>query len=1607
MNKKATPARLGLLLAYFMVCILSSRAAIINWTNTSGGSWSAATNWSPNQIPGSNDTANITVAGLSSYVVTMNVSPTVAGFVLGATNSATFQTLAIDGDTLTVNGSIQINAQGQFNFNGGLVAGTNVLTGILTWSGGSISGNMTIATNSVLNIVNGGGDGFNGLVLSNYGTVNWTNATLYGVLLHNAQIYNYGLWNAQSDNVFQGGYNNGTSLFENFGTFLKSGNNGTTTLDGNVVFNNMGAVSVLSGTLTIQGGGTNSASGTFTTTNSGALILDNMNFVTNLTFNSTNLVQLGGNTTMNGTITAPSLQYVGSGTLSGTNVLVGALTWSGGSIVGNMTISNNSIFNIVNGGGDGFNGVVLTNFGTVNWTNSTIYGLNSQNVQIYNYGLWNAQSDNTFEGGYNNGTSLFDNFGTFLKSGNAGTTTLDGSVVFNNTGTVSVNSGTLSIQGGGVTTGGGSYNTSNGGLLVLNNMTFPTNVNINSSTVVTVEGTTVMNGLIAPNIQLAGNGSSLSGTNVMTTGLIWSSGSISGNMTIASNAVFSIVNGGGDGFNGLVLTNFGTVRWTNSTLYGVNTRNAQIYNYGLWNAQSDNAFEGGYNNGTSLFDNFGTFLKSGNAGTTTLDNNLVFNNTGTVTVNSGTLTIQGGGTNSGSGTFATANGGALILDNMTFTTNITFSSTNLVQLGGNTTINGNITAPNLQLTGNGASLSGTNVLLGTLTWSSGSLAGILTIPSNSVLNIVAGGGDGFNGLILTNFGTVNWTNATLYGLSGLNAHIYNYGLWNAQSDSSFQGGYNNGTTLFDNFGTFLKSGNTGVTTLDGNVLFNNTGTVSVLSGTLGIYGGGTNSGGTFVTTNSAIVNFLGIPYTFTNLTTFVGASNFVAGGATFGGTIAGTLTWDGGSIAGLLTVPTNSVFNIVNGGGDGFNGLVLTNFGTVTWTNTSLYGLNGHNAQIYNYGFWIAQSSSGWQGGYNSGTTLFDNFGTFLKSGNAGTTTLDNNVMFNNTGTISVQSGTVSLSTYNLTGGTLNFGINSLTNFGTITLAGNPALTGSISANLNSGYVPFVSNAFPVLNFASSSGAFTGTNLPPVAIWQTTVNPTNVTIKVLKLVPQLTWANPANIVYGTLLSGVQLDATAASPTNLSGSLAGTFVYTPPVGTSLLAGSNQILSAAFTPADLVNYTNASISATITVLKAPLTITASAQSKTYGQTLNLGTNAFTTTVLSNSDTVTAVTLSSVGAAGTASVFGSPYTITPSAAAGTGLANYNITYQSGNLTVNPAPLTITANSQSKTYGQTLNLGTNAFTTTVLSNSDTVTGVTLSSPGAAATATVAGSPYAITPSAAVGTGLTNYTIAYQAGNLTVNLAMVTISSGLTANSKVYDRTTLATLNSNSVVLAGIVNGDAVSLNTNGYAANFASAGVGSGLAVTVSGLTLSGVGAANYLLTQPSALTANITAAAVTISSGLTANSKMYDTTTTATLSSNNVILAGVITGDTVGLSTNGYVANFASLGVSNGLAVIVSGLTLTGATAADYSLTEPTGLTANITAPSLQIVASLPIVVISWPTNATAFTLNQTANLAPQVTWTPVTNNVSVNGTNNTVTINVGAVSGGHYFELIAAP
>ena len=363
--------------------------------------------------------------------------------------------------------------------------------------------------------------------------------------------------------------------------------------------------------------------------------------------------------------------------------------------------------------------------------------------------------------------------------------------------------------------------------------------------------------------------------------------------------------------------------------------------------------------------------------------------------------------------------------------------------------------------------------------------------------------------------------------------------------------------------------------------------------------------------------------------------------------------------------------------------------------------------------------------------------------------------------------------------------------------------------------------------------------------------------------------------------------------------------------TVLGGPYTITPSTAVGSGLSNYTivydNAPTGLTLT--PAALTITASDQSKIYGTVGNLGATGFTTSGLLNSDTVTGVTLASSGAAQSATV--GTYTLNASAAVGSGLSNYTITYDNApiGLAVNPATLTITANDQSKVYGTLANLGTTAYAETglVAANGDAISGVTLTSSGSAPSARVLGGPYVITPSAAVGTGLSNYTIVYDSAptGLTVNPASLTLAIPGTPT-KTYDGTTTANISGADFSLTGFVSGQGASLGA--QVGTYSSANAGAER-VTVSGLTSAAYTAApgtelsNYALPTQVSVAGQINPALITASIVGTPT-KGYDGTTVANLTPNNFSLTGFVSGQ--GATVNQTVGTYASAQVSPSITV-----------------------------------------------------------------------------------------------------
>jgi hypothetical protein len=261
--------------------------------------------------------------------------------------------------------------------------------------------------------------------------------------------------------------------------------------------------------------------------------------------------------------------------------------------------------------------------------------------------------------------------------------------------------------------------------------------------------------------------------------------------------------------------------------------------------------------------------------------------------------------------------------------------------------------------------------------------------------------------------------------------------------------------------------------------------------------------------------------------------------------------------------------------------------------------------------------------------------------------------------------------------------------------AGN-TVTGLLAADFSLGLSGGTSTGtFGSVSETSTPGTyqatFTGVRAGTAATLTATIDGVAVTsalptITVTPARATITWPSPADIVYGTALSGTQLDATASAVVNGSTvSVPGTFSYTladgrtPALGAVLSAGQNQALRVSFTPTDAADYTGTSAAVTLTVDPAALTITADNQSINYGGSVPPLTYHYTGLV--NGDTSASFTGGLVTTATSGSGVGS-YPITQSSLAATG--NYTIgTFKGGTLTVAPAPLSAAAVNFSATAG------------------------------------------------------------------------------------------------------------------------------------------------------------------------------------------------------------------------------------------------------------------------------------------------------------------------------------
>ncbi|WP_431097934.1 beta strand repeat-containing protein [Polaromonas aquatica] len=452
----------------------------------------------------------------------------------------------------------------------------------------------------------------------------------------------------------------------------------------------------------------------------------------------------------------------------------------------------------------------------------------------------------------------------------------------------------------------------------------------------------------------------------------------------------------------------------------------------------------------------------------------------------------------------------------------------------------------------------------------------------------------------------------------------------------------------------------------------------------------------------------------------------------------------------------------------------------------------------------------------------------------------------------------------------------------------------------------------------------------------TVVQPTGVTANITPASLAVTSVGANNKVYDTTntatLNGTAAVAALAGDTvTLGGTGSGTFANKNVGNGKVVTVTGYTLGGA----DAGNYTVVQpTGVTANITPASLAVTGvGANNKVYD-----ASNAAT---LNGAAAVAALAGDVVSVSGGSGTFadknvgnGKAVTVTGYTLSGADAGNYTVVQPTG-LTANitPASLAVTGvNASSKVYDTTTNATLGGTAAVAALGGDVVTlGGTGS--GTFANKNVGnGKAVTVTGYTLSGADAGNYTVVQPTG-LTANITPASLAvTGVGANNKVYDASTAASLNGTAAVTA--LGGDAVTVS--GGSGTFANKNVGNGKAVTVTGYTLSGADAGNYTVVQPTGLTANITPANLTVT-GVGANNKVYDTTNTATLNGTAAVTA--IAGDTVNVAGTGSGA-FTNKNVGNGKAVTVTGYTLSGADAGNYTVVQPTGVTANITPASLAV-------------------------------------------------------------------
>jgi YD repeat-containing protein len=805
------------------------------------------------------------------------------------------------------------------------------------------------------------------------------------------------------------------------------------------------------------------------------------------------------------------------GTLNGAGTVTvsGLLSWTSGTMSGSgQTVASgglqlNSVSTDLL-----LDGRTLINTATATWVSGFMEVADGAVIQNQTGATFDIQSDSSFSLSTIGGAdATFTNAGTVTKSGGTSSTRFD-NVIFNNTGTLDVQSGIVSLDDGGISSG--AFTAETGAEVDLGGGTYTLQAGasqagaglfhiLNGATLTTDDAVGLQN--------LTLDGGTLTGSGTVTVGgmLSWLFGTMSGTGQTVANGGLQLNSGFGTmTLDGRTLVNTSAATWVSGFMAVADGAVIDNQAGATFDIQSDSSFSlSSIGGADAAFNNDGTVTKSGGISNSDFGN-VIFNNTGTLDVQSATMTLDDGGT--GTGTFKAEAGATLAFGLGTYdlntgsiltgagTVDCTNGTVNLngadttgiatIQLDGGT-LNLNIDVPLQNLTINSGSLTGTGnaSVSGLLTWAGGTMSGSGQTVANGGLQLNSAFGTmTLDGRTLVNTAAATWVSGFIAVANGAAIQNQAGATWDLQSDAGFGlSALGGADATFSNDGTFTKSGGTSTTTFS-NVIFNNTGTLDVQSGTVALDDGGTSSGAFTIEAGAEIDAGVGLPYTLeagaselgagllniTNGATLtaaadVGLQNLEISGGTLTGsgtvTVNGVLNWILGTMSGSgqtvvnAGLQLNSAFGTIT-----LDGRTLVNTATATWASGFMAVADGAVIDNQAGATFDVQSDSGFfLSAIGGADATFNNAGTFMKSGGTGNTDVAN-VIFNNTGRVDVKSGTVTLEDGGTGSGsfaaearaTLAFGS------GTYTLTANSSVVGSGTIGFVNGGTALVGGIYGV-----------------------------------------------------------------------------------------------------------------------------------------------------------------------------------------------------------------------------------------------------------------------------------------------------------------------------------------------------------------------------------------------------------------------------------------------------------------------------------------------------------------------------------------------------------------